>query len=67
MCFDRHVQISKVVEVVKSLLTERALMLTSRDIGIIGGFRSQVLKIRQALRAESLSNVNVGGVEDYQV
>lgn len=43
------------------------LNITTQSIGIIGGFRSQVLKIRQALRAAGLGAVNVGGVEDYQV
>jgi DNA polymerase III delta prime subunit len=56
----------KVVEVIKSLLTETSLGITTQSIGVIGGFRSQVLKIRQLLRAESLSSINVGGVEDYQ-
>lgn len=36
------------------------------DIGIIGAFRAQVLKIRLALRKENLGAISVGSVEDFQ-
>ncbi|KAG0224345.1 hypothetical protein BGW41_005152 [Actinomortierella wolfii] len=37
-----------------------------KDIGVIAPFREQVKAIRQVLRMNRLSNVNVGTVEDYQ-
>lgn len=56
------------MDVVKSLLTQKpGLKLSENEIGVIGAFRHQVLKIRLALRLENLYNVSVGGVEDFQV
>lgn len=54
------------MEVVKSLLNDN-IAVGIKDIGVIGGFRSQVLLIRNLLRVENLAGINVGGVEDYQV
>jgi hypothetical protein len=68
------VQIAKVVEVCADLLSSGSLspsnsgpIVTAKDIGVIAAFRQQVLKIRYALRAAGMSNVNVGSVEDFQV
>lgn len=40
--------------------------VTTKDIGVIGAFRSQVLKLRIALRAAGMGGINVGSVEDFQ-
>jgi hypothetical protein len=45
-------------------MTGGRLLVT--DIGIIGAFRAQVLRIRLALRKENLGGISVGSVEDFQ-
>jgi len=45
-------------------LTNGRVLVT--DIGIIGAFRAQVLRIRLALRKENLAGISVGSVEDFQ-
>ncbi|KAF9969704.1 hypothetical protein BGZ73_007807 [Actinomortierella ambigua] len=40
--------------------------VSEADIGVIAPFREQVKAIRQVLRMNKLSSVNVGTVEDYQ-
>jgi superfamily I DNA and/or RNA helicase len=61
-------EIEAVVKLCTSLvhIHGERLNVTSRDIGVIGAFRSQVLKLRIALRECGLGGINVGGVEDYQ-
>ena len=65
-------QITKVVEVCSELVygANNGLApgaVAARDIGVIAAFRQQVLRLRLALRAVGLGNVNVGSVEDFQV
>lgn len=59
-------EIEAVVSLCSSLLKDKSIDVSPRDIGIIGAFRSQVLKIRTALRASNMRSINVGGVEDFQ-
>lgn len=61
-------EISAVVEICSSLIFEygKELQISTKDIGVIGAFRSQVLKLRLALRAAQLGGINVGSVEDFQ-
>lgn len=61
-------EIKAVVKLCASLVHTHGerLGVTSRDIGVIGAFRSQVLKLRIALRNGGLGGINVGSVEDYQ-
>jgi DNA polymerase III delta prime subunit len=63
--FYNDMEVNKVVEICTSLAMEKLIPL--KEIGVIAAFRRQVLKIRSALRAAGLSNINVGGVEDFQV
>ena len=58
-------EVSAVIEIVKSLMIDIPNLKTYQ-IGIIGGFRSQVLKIRESLRDINLATINVGSIEDYQ-
>lgn len=63
-------QIEKVVEICGDLVRTSSLppgTVSAKDIGVIAAFRQQVLRLRIALRAAGLSNVNVGSVEDFQV
>jgi helicase MOV-10 len=70
-------EIAAVVEICSSLLSHgshssvdshgsRSQLVTTKDIGVIGAFRSQVLKLRLALRAAGMGGINVGSVEDFQ-
>lgn len=58
---------NKVAEIVKSLMTDNNIQVDIKNIIVIAGFRSQVLKIREMLRSEGYGGVRVGGVEDFQV
>lgn len=40
--------------------------VSTSDIGIICGFRAQVLRMRKLLRSENMGGINVGVVEDFQ-
>lgn len=64
--FYNETEIGKVVEVCKLLMKDTQVAVSTADIGVIGAFRSHVLRLRQALRAEGLGAINVGTVEDYQ-
>lgn len=55
-------EIEEVVRVCASLTSK----VKPKEIGVIAAFRQQVLKLRLALRAANLSNINVGSVEDFQ-
>ncbi|KAI9204489.1 P-loop containing nucleoside triphosphate hydrolase protein [Polychytrium aggregatum] len=66
-------EISKVVEVIESILQEsnqRSLVdfesLTLADFGVISPFREQVYRIREVLRSRGLGAIDVGRIEDYQ-
>jgi hypothetical protein len=59
-------EISKTIETIKLLLNNKNLNLSTIDIGIICAFRSQILKMRIAMREEGFGNVNIGSVEDFQ-
>ena len=63
--FFNEEEVMKVVEICQVLAKEK--LIPVKEIGVIAAFRRQVLKIRNALRSVGLSNVNVGGVEDFQV
>ncbi len=58
-------EVQQVVALCKSLVLEQ--LLRASQIGVIAAFRQQVLRLRTALRAEKLTDVNVGSVEDFQV
>jgi len=60
------VEATQVVELVESLLSSARVKVSTRDIGVVCGFRAQVLKLRKLLRARGLGAVNVGQVEDFQ-
>ncbi|KAG6856540.1 hypothetical protein H0H87_003359 [Tephrocybe sp. NHM501043] len=62
-------EISRVVELIQSLLAEGQGCnppLRGADIGIMAPWREQVWRLRERLRNEKLSAVDVGTVEDYQ-
>ncbi|KAJ7222278.1 AAA domain-containing protein [Mycena pura] len=62
-------EIKCTVDTIVSLLAEGASSsppLQASDIGVMSAFREQVWKIRERLRKEKLSAVDVGTVEDYQ-
>eukprot|EP01035_Chromulina_nebulosa_P018484 gene18484-24197_t len=59
-------EITAIVDVIKHLLLDKHINISTNRIGVIGGFRSQVIKLRKHLRSEGLGAINVGGVEDYQ-
>ncbi|KAJ7146052.1 P-loop containing nucleoside triphosphate hydrolase protein [Mycena epipterygia] len=62
-------EIKCVLDTVVSLLAEGAASsppLQASEIGVMAPFREQVWKIRECLRKEKLSAVDVGTVEDYQ-
>ena len=54
------------VSLCKSLLVSTEVKVATQDIGVICAFRSQVLKMRRALRDNNMGGINVGSVEDYQ-
>lgn len=59
-------EISQVVEVIKSLLSEGHSCqphLHQKDIGVMSPWREQVWKLRERLRKEKLNAVDVGTVE----
>ena len=57
---------SKIVDLIEGLLNSSAVDVSIADIGVIAFYRQQVLKIRLMLRERNLSQVRVGGVNDYQ-
>ncbi|KAJ7270752.1 P-loop containing nucleoside triphosphate hydrolase protein [Mycena haematopus] len=62
-------EIKCTVDAIVSLLAEGASSsppLQASEIGVMSAFREQVWKIREYLRKERLSAVDVGTVEDYQ-
>ncbi|KAG6908482.1 hypothetical protein DXG01_004485 [Tephrocybe rancida] len=62
-------EIDKIVEVILSLIQEAQACtppLRAADIGIMAPWREQVWRLRERLRLEKLSAVDVGTVEDYQ-
>jgi helicase MOV-10 len=59
-------EIATVVDLCSSLTQSPDLKVTTKDIGVIGAFRSQVLKLRLALRSAHLGGISVGSVEDFQ-
>jgi hypothetical protein len=67
--FYNNAEISKVVEICKSLVgfvDTNGVAVSSEHIGVIGAFRSQILRLRNALRMCNMSGINVGSVEDFQ-
>ncbi|KAF8064102.1 P-loop containing nucleoside triphosphate hydrolase protein [Lyophyllum atratum] len=62
-------EIDEVVKVITSLMLEAQACsppLRPADIGIMAPWREQVWKLRERLRNEKLSAVDVGTVEDFQ-
>ncbi|PPQ98678.1 hypothetical protein CVT24_003305 [Panaeolus cyanescens] len=62
-------EIKEVVRVIKSLLADPEQSdppLRAAEIGVMAAWREQVWKLREHLRREGLSAVDVGTVEDYQ-
>jgi hypothetical protein len=60
-------EIEIIINLCSSLLhPSSGLHITTKDIGIIGAFRSQILKLRLSLRQAHLGGINVGSVEDFQ-
>jgi len=59
-------ELSKTVEVCRSLLSSSSVKITTKDIGVICAFRSQILKLRILLRQEGMGAINVGDVFDFQ-
>ncbi|KAJ7042792.1 P-loop containing nucleoside triphosphate hydrolase protein [Mycena alexandri] len=62
-------EIKCTVDTIVSLLADKASSsppLQASEIGVMSAFREQVWKIREHLRKEGLSAVDVGTVEDYQ-
>lgn len=59
-------EITRVLSVCTFLLRWEGRGVSLRDIGIIAAYRSQVLKLRLALRNIGLGGINVGSVEDFQ-
>lgn len=57
---------SKIVDLIEGLLNSSTVDVSIADIGVIAFYRQQVLKIRLMLRERNLSQVRVGGVNDYQ-
>jgi putative helicase MOV10L1 len=57
---------SKIVDLIEGLLNSSTVDVSIADIGVIAFYRQQVLKIRLMLRERGLSQVRVGGVNDYQ-
>ena len=57
---------SKIVDLIEGLLNSSTVDVSADDIGVIAFYRQQVLKIRLMLRERNLSQVRVGGVNDYQ-
>uniref|UniRef100_A0A7S2F4L8 RNA helicase n=1 Tax=Octactis speculum TaxID=3111310 RepID=A0A7S2F4L8_9STRA len=64
--FCNAVEANEVVNLVKRLIESEKVKVTTSDIGVIAGFRQQVLTIREVLRGCGLGAVNVGQVEDFQ-
>ena len=64
--FYNELEISTVVELCKNLISSSSVPVEQTDIGVIAAFRSQVLKIRLALREVGLGIINVGSVYDFQ-
>lgn len=51
-----------VVDLIRELLRSTSVKVGTEDIGVIAGFRRQVLKLRRLLREKGLGSVNVGQV-----
>jgi superfamily I DNA and/or RNA helicase len=52
--------------IIQALLSSPNVQLHSGDVAVITCFRAQVLKLREVLRKDGLSGINVGVVEDFQ-
>jgi len=50
-------EISEVVDYVKALLSNRALSVTPREIGIISPYRKQVQRLRKALQSLKIRDI----------
>lgn len=59
-------ELTRIVEVCQQLIGSKNVSVDTRAIGVICAFRSQVLKVRKALRDVGLGAIDVGSVEDYQ-
>ena len=64
--FHNPEEIDEVIRICKDLLTSTEITVSTKDIGVICAFRSQVLKTRLRLREQGMAGINVGSVEDYQ-
>ncbi|KAJ4843442.1 putative RNA helicase sde3 [Turnera subulata] len=59
-----RIEASKVVEVVRKLITRGDLIET--DIGVITPYRQQVLKLKKAFEDREMPDIKVGSVEQFQ-
>ena len=64
--FHNPEEIDEVIRICKDLLTSTEITVSTKDVGVICAFRSQVLKTRLRLREQGMAGINVGSVEDYQ-
>eukprot|EP00884_Botryococcus_braunii_P022696 jgi/Botrbrau1/910/Bobra.0167s0026.1 len=69
--FSNELEAQALVRLIKHLLarhgdSQHPRPVTQKCIGVIATFRSQVILIRQLLRAEHLGSINVGTVQDFQ-
>ena len=67
--FSNTREAERVCDVCYNLLNSEAgrrAAVTVQCIGVIAAFRSQVLLVRQLLRAKGMGAINVGEVEDFQ-
>ena len=55
-----------IVKLIKSLTNSDNINIITKQIAVITCFRAQVLKLRETLRKNDLSSINVGVVEDFQ-
>jgi len=55
-----------IVKLINSLLNSDNVEISTSQIAVITCFRAQVLKLREILRENNLSSINVGVVEDFQ-
>eukprot|EP01018_Ginkgo_biloba_P007019 Gb_02746 [translate_table: standard] len=60
------VEVSKVIEIIKNLKDHKRSRVTGKDIGVITPYHQQVVKLKKALAANTLSDVKVGSVEQFQ-
>lgn len=59
-------EIDIVLKTVDGLLGDKELSIQQKEIGVISPWREQVWRLRDALRARGMWNVNVGHVEAFQ-